>query len=81
MNAVLKATFWPAPGWRLLALVVAVTATKGLLSALYREKKLDNILVSANSAIKGMDLRMLTMCLAISRIEGNRLSYTSVGDH
>jgi serine phosphatase RsbU (regulator of sigma subunit) len=56
-----------------------VTATKGLLNALTGKKELTDVLNSANRAIKGMNLRMLTMCLAIARVEGKQLSFTSAG--
>jgi serine phosphatase RsbU (regulator of sigma subunit) len=56
-----------------------VTATKGLLNALAGSPDLVAIMTSANRAIKQMNLPMLTMCLAIVRIEKNALTYTSAG--
>ncbi len=56
-----------------------VTATKGLLNILSGTARVEDILHSANRAIKQMNLHMLTMCLAIARIEGNRLEYSSAG--
>jgi len=56
-----------------------VTATKGLLNILSDTEPIEDIMVSASRAIKQMDLHMLTMCLALARIDGNRLWYTSAG--
>ncbi len=56
-----------------------VTATKGLLNILSGTEEIKEILVRANRAIKQMDLHMLTMCLAVARIVGNKLWYTSAG--
>jgi serine phosphatase RsbU (regulator of sigma subunit) len=56
-----------------------VTATKGLLNVLSGTEKVEDILISANRAIKGMNLRMLTMCLAVARIKGTTLTYSSAG--
>ncbi|HTY38013.1 MAG TPA: SpoIIE family protein phosphatase [Bacteroidota bacterium] len=56
-----------------------VTATKGLLNILARTEKVEEILIEANRAIKGMNLRMLTMCLAVARVEGTTLRYSSAG--
>jgi len=56
-----------------------VIATKGLLNVLSGTDELDTILKSANRAIKRMNLHMLTMCLALARIEGHLLRYSSAG--
>ena len=56
-----------------------VIATKGLLNVLSGTDELDTILTSANRAIKRMNLHMLTMCLALARIEGHQLRYSSAG--
>jgi serine phosphatase RsbU (regulator of sigma subunit) len=56
-----------------------VTATKGLLNILSETEKVEDILISANRAIKQMNLHMLTMCLAIARIKGTTLKYSSAG--
>ncbi|HVP19035.1 MAG TPA: SpoIIE family protein phosphatase, partial [Spirochaetia bacterium] len=56
-----------------------VTATKGLLHALAGMERLEDILGAANQAIKQMRLHMLTMCLALARIEGQRVSFSSAG--
>ncbi|OYV84707.1 MAG: hypothetical protein B7Z63_06525, partial [Ignavibacteriae bacterium 37-53-5] len=56
-----------------------VIATKGLFSVLSTDGSLDEILKTSNRAIKRMNLRMLTMCLALVRIEGGKLQYASAG--
>jgi serine phosphatase RsbU (regulator of sigma subunit) len=56
-----------------------VTATKGLLNILSGTEKVEDILISANRAIKGMNLHMLTMCLAVARFRGGSLTYSSAG--
>lgn len=56
-----------------------VIATKGLFSVLSTDGSLDEILKTSNRAIKKMNLRMLTMCLALVRIEGGKLQYASAG--
>jgi serine phosphatase RsbU (regulator of sigma subunit) len=56
-----------------------VTATKGLLNMLSNQENVENILISANRAIKRMNLPMITMCLAVTRIRGNTLWYSSAG--
>jgi len=56
-----------------------VTATKGLLIMLSNQENVEDILISANSAIKRMNLPMITMCLAVARIRGNTLWYSSAG--
>ncbi len=56
-----------------------VTATKGLLNILSATEDVKDILISANRAIKRMDLHMLTMCLAVARIDGRTLNYSSAG--
>jgi len=56
-----------------------VTATKGLLTILSRAEKVNEILSSANRAVRGMNLRMLTMCLALARIKDNTMLYSSAG--
>ncbi|MEJ2635286.1 MAG: SpoIIE family protein phosphatase [Calditrichia bacterium] len=56
-----------------------VTATKGLLNILSETREVKDILVSANRAIKQMKLHRLTMCLAIARINGKTLRYSSAG--
>jgi len=56
-----------------------VIATKGLLSMLSGTERIEDILNSANQAIKRMDLHMLTMCLAIVRVAGRSVSYASAG--
>jgi len=56
-----------------------VTATKGLLNILSSRENVEDILASANHAIKRMKLPMITMCLAVARISGNRLWYSSAG--
>ena len=56
-----------------------VTATKGLLNMLSNQENVEDILISANSAIKRMNLPMITMCLAVARIRGNTLWYSSAG--
>ena len=56
-----------------------VTATKGLLNLLSNRENVEDILISANQAIKRMNLPMITMCLAVARIRGNTLWYSSAG--
>ena len=56
-----------------------VIATKGLFNVLSADGSLDEILKTSNRAIKKMNLRMLTMCLALVRIEGDKLQYASAG--
>jgi serine phosphatase RsbU (regulator of sigma subunit) len=56
-----------------------VTATKGLLAVLSDLPDVDQILVSANRAIKQMNLHLLTMGLAIVRIRGGKVQYSSGG--
>ena len=56
-----------------------VTATKGLLNILAGEARVEDILLSASAAIKDMNLHMLTMCLAIARLDRTSLSYASAG--
>jgi serine phosphatase RsbU (regulator of sigma subunit) len=56
-----------------------VIATKGLLNVLSERNELDDILTTANRAIKNMKPHMLTMCLAMLRIQEDRLSYSSAG--
>lgn len=56
-----------------------VTVTKGLFSILSRDGSLDEILKTSNRAIKRMNFHMITMCLAMVRIEGSKLEYASAG--
>ena len=56
-----------------------VITTKGLLNTFAGMEEPDEILKITNHAIKRMNLRMLTMCLAITRITGKKLSYSSAG--
>ncbi len=56
-----------------------VTVTKGLFSVLSQDGSLDEILKTSNRAIKRMNFHMLTMCLAIMRIENGHLEYASAG--
>ena len=56
-----------------------VIATKALLNSLSGSTVLPEILMSANGSIKKMNLKMLTMCLALVRIRGNVLEYASAG--
>ena len=56
-----------------------VTATKGLLNMLVGLDHVDEIIISANQAIKRMNLPMMAMCLAVARLRGNTLWYSSAG--
>jgi serine phosphatase RsbU (regulator of sigma subunit) len=56
-----------------------VIVTKGLLNVLGGGEDLAEIMRTANTAIKRMRLHMLTMCLAIARFEGRKLTYCSAG--
>jgi len=56
-----------------------VIATKALLNSLSGTAKLPEILIAANRSIKKMNLKMLTMCLALVRIKGEMLEYSSAG--
>ncbi len=56
-----------------------VITTKGLLNTFAGTEEPDEILRAVNRAIKKMNLHMLTMCLAITRITGKKLSYSSAG--
>lgn len=56
-----------------------VIATKALLNSLSGSTVLPEILMSANGTIKKMNLKMLTMCLALVRIRGDVLEYASAG--
>ncbi|GJQ32370.1 MAG: hypothetical protein HBSAPP04_12090 [Ignavibacteriaceae bacterium] len=56
-----------------------VIATKALLNSLSGSTVLPEILMSANGSIKKMNLKMLTMCLALVRIRGDVLEYASAG--
>ena len=56
-----------------------VTATKGLLNILATGGEVKNILDRANRAIKQMDLHMLTICLAVVKIQGSKVRFTSAG--
>jgi serine phosphatase RsbU (regulator of sigma subunit) len=75
---VITAVLGDATGHGLNAGTMVMT-TKGLLNVLSGDSALDATLASANRAIKQMKLRKLTMCLAILRIEGETLSYSSAG--
>ena len=55
------------------------TATKGLLNMLSSREHVEDILATANDAIKRMNLSTMTMCLAVARVEGRTLSYSSAG--
>lgn len=56
-----------------------VIVTKGLLNILSLNDDLTSILKASNEAIKKMNLNMLTMCLAVLRIEENKIKYSSAG--
>lgn len=56
-----------------------VIATKALLNSLSGSMALPEILMNANRSIKKMNLKMLTMCLALVRIKGETIEYTSAG--
>lgn len=56
-----------------------VTATKALLQLLADSQQLEDILFSANRAIKRMKLHRLTMCLSLVRIGRHTLQYASAG--
>ncbi len=56
-----------------------VIATKALLNTMADSESLPKILSESNRAIKGMNLRMLTMCLALVRVRGNEIEYSSAG--
>jgi serine phosphatase RsbU (regulator of sigma subunit) len=56
-----------------------VIVTKGLLNILSGNEELDEILKKSNHAIKKMNLKMLTMCLSVLRINKNKVQYASAG--
>lgn len=56
-----------------------VTVTKGLFSVLSRDGSLDDIMKTSNRAIKQMNFHMLTMCLAMVRVQESRLEFSSAG--
>lgn len=58
-----------------------VIAAKGLINVLVPRSSLhlDEILKTSNRAIKDMNLRMLTMCLAMIRIKSHAVEYGSAG--
>jgi serine phosphatase RsbU (regulator of sigma subunit) len=56
-----------------------VIVTKGLLNIFQGNEELDEILRKSNLAIKKMNLKMLTMGLAILRIYKNKVQYSSAG--
>src|ERR1035437_4083372 len=56
-----------------------VIVTKGLLNILSGNEEIDEILIKSNHAIKKMNLKMLTMCLSVLRINKNKVQYASAG--
>jgi serine phosphatase RsbU (regulator of sigma subunit) len=56
-----------------------VIVTKGLLNIFSGNEEIDDILRKSNLAIKKMNLKMLTMGLAILRIYKNKVQYSSAG--
>lgn len=56
-----------------------VTATKGLLNLLAGAEKVEDIMTTANRAIKQMNLTKMAMCLSVVRIGGRTAQYSSAG--
>ena len=56
-----------------------VIVTKGLLNIFSANEEIDEILKKSNHAIKKMNLKILTMCLAILKINKNKVQYSSAG--
>jgi serine phosphatase RsbU (regulator of sigma subunit) len=56
-----------------------VIVTKGLLNLFHGDEEIDDILKKSNLAIKKMNLKMLTMCLSVVRINKNKVQYSSAG--
>ncbi|MDR3667422.1 MAG: SpoIIE family protein phosphatase [Ignavibacteriaceae bacterium] len=56
-----------------------VIVTKGLLNIFHDKEEIDEILRRSNHAIKKMNLKMLTMCLSVLRINNNKIQYSSAG--
>jgi serine phosphatase RsbU (regulator of sigma subunit) len=56
-----------------------VIVTKGLLNLFHDHEEIDEILKQSNHAIKKMNLKLLTMCLAVLRIKNNKVQYSSAG--
>jgi serine phosphatase RsbU (regulator of sigma subunit) len=67
-----------ATGHGLKAGNMVITA-KGLFNVLSDKDDLSEILSVSNNAIKKMNLNMLTMCLAMLRINNNKIEYSSAG--
>jgi len=56
-----------------------VIVTKGLLNIFSGNEEIDEILKKSNHAIKKMNLKMLTMCLSVLRINKNKVQFSSAG--
>ena len=77
-NNGLTAVIGDATGHGLKAGNMVITI-KGLLCALSENSNLEEIMDQLNNAIKKMNLNMLTMGLALVRLNGDRLIYSSAG--
>jgi serine phosphatase RsbU (regulator of sigma subunit) len=56
-----------------------VIAMKGIMQTISGTKELNETMITANQAIKKMELPMLTMSLALLRIRENQADYSSAG--
>ncbi|MGE5681022.1 MAG: PP2C family protein-serine/threonine phosphatase, partial [Bacillota bacterium] len=56
-----------------------VILAKGLFNTLANEPDLITIMNTLNRSIKQMNLHMLTMCISLIRINGNKIEYSSAG--
>jgi serine phosphatase RsbU (regulator of sigma subunit) len=77
-NNVLTAVIGDATGHGLKAGNMVIV-TKGLLNIIHGDEEVDEILKKSNHAIKKMNLKMLTMCLSVLRINNNKIQYASAG--
>jgi serine phosphatase RsbU (regulator of sigma subunit) len=77
-NNILTAVIGDATGHGLKAGNMVIV-TKGLLNLFHGNEEIDDILKKSNLAIKKMNLKMLTMCLSVLRINKNKVQYSSAG--
>ncbi|MGE5500139.1 MAG: SpoIIE family protein phosphatase, partial [Syntrophothermus sp.] len=77
-DGVLTAFIGDATGHGLKAGNMVILA-KGLFNTLAMEDDLIRIIHSFNRSIKQMNLHLLSMCMSLIRIEGDRLEYVSAG--
>jgi serine phosphatase RsbU (regulator of sigma subunit) len=77
-NRRLTAVIGDATGHGLKAGNMVILA-KGLFNTLAHKESLIEIMNSFNRSIKQMNLYMLTMCMSLLRIDGNKIEYVSAG--